>query len=316
MSFRSFKSTLKVYFTFTNKEKIPILIFLVSCIILLFLIYYFRNENDQAKFDFSKFEKEIVAFENSLTQDSLLAERKKQESNTPTVQPQIFSTGKQETALFDFNPNHLPDSLWLRLGISIRTINIIKNFENKGGHFYKKEDVKKMYTLNEKDYKRIEDCISIPEQSKTFVKDSCYDKPFHKPTYAVLNFDLNTVTLDELKSIYGIGDAKANSILKYRTMLGGYNNKEQLLEAYGIDSALYASVGNQLEIKTRNLRTININSSNEADFKHPYISKQMIPVIFNFRKMHGNFNSIEEMKKLTLVSDELYRKLAPYLRAE
>jgi DNA uptake protein ComE-like DNA-binding protein len=36
-------------------------------------------------------------------------------------------------------------------------------------------------------------------------------------------------------------------------------------------------------------------------------------VLVNYRKMHGNFKSVEEIKKLPLINDELYLKLAHYL---
>lgn len=99
-------------------------------------------------------------------------------------------------------------------------------------------------------------------------------------------------------------------------MLGGFIVKEQLLEAYGIDSALFESIEKHLEIKTLNLVTINLNSAFEPQLRHPYISRQLASLIVNYRKMHGNYKSKEEIRNIPLINDELYRKLAPYLTIE
>ncbi|MGN6181917.1 MAG: hypothetical protein ACTHNW_22235, partial [Mucilaginibacter sp.] len=48
----------------------------------------------------------------------------------------IVSDNKIANAmLFDFNPNSLPSGKWKHLGLSDREIQIIKNYEAKGGHF-------------------------------------------------------------------------------------------------------------------------------------------------------------------------------------
>lgn len=60
--------------------------------------------------------------------------------------------------------------------------------------------------------------------------------------------NLNTATYDELVSIKGIGDVKANAILEYRDHLGKYTSVEQIKEIYGIDEAFYKSVAEYLTV--------------------------------------------------------------------
>ncbi|MEP7170605.1 MAG: helix-hairpin-helix domain-containing protein [Bacteroidota bacterium] len=315
MPLRSFKNSLQEYFTFTNREKKPILVLIFLILISMGVLMYLKFKPENTKIDFSSFEKEIVAFEKQLSQDSLFAAAKKIE----TAHERNFAIKSEplyEAAVFDFNPNNLPDSLWLKLGISQRTVKTIKNYESKGGKFYKKEDVKKIYGFDEKDFARLESYIIIPAKPSAFKRDSSYEKTeatFNKPVKPIIAFDLNLVSVDELKSLYGIGDAKANSIVKYRSMLGGFFAKEQLLEAYGIDSVLYESIKIYLDVKTNYIRSLNINTAYEPELKHPYISKQLAASLVSYRKMHGNFKCIEDVKKLSLINEEIYRKLAPYL---
>lgn len=60
-------------------------------------------------------------------------------------------------------------------------------------------------------------------------------------TYYYANEDLsklNSATVEELKSISGIGETKAMAIVDYRNALGGFTSYAQLLEVDGISDKL------------------------------------------------------------------------------
>lgn len=317
MSFKNFKSYIKDYFSFTNRERRPVLILITIIILLSGGLFYLRFVKSSTTIDFSAFENEIAAFEKRLIEDSIQYAAKKKHP----VSAKNFIEHKlpaSEIFLFDFNPNNLHDTLWLRLGISEKTIRTIKNYEVKGGKFYKKEDVKKIYGFSKDDYKRLEPYIVIPEKISVSGKDSIPHsvKFLKKPEQSVIIFDLNLATAEELKTLKDIGDFRANSIIKYRNYLGGYVAKEQLLEAFGIEDSLYQEIKDRFEIKTKITRSVNINSNNEIDLKHPYISRQLAKVMISYRKMHGDFKEVNDIRKLPLVNDELFQKLLPYLSTE
>ena len=54
--------------------------------------------------------------------------------------------------------------------------------------------------------------------------------------------NLNTCTYEDLISIEGIGDTKAQAILEYRDYLGGYTNVSQLKDIKGIGDATFAKI--------------------------------------------------------------------------
>lgn len=317
MAIKSYKYYIQEYFTFTKKEKRPILLLVGIIVLIVAVLAWLKFIPNYSRTDFKAFEREITAFEKKLTEDSIAYVESKNKKTFNNPQPAI-EIPEAKISLFNFNPNNLADSLWLKLGISEQVTKTIKNYKAKGGKFFKKEDLQKIYGFSSSDYERLESYIIIPEKKYAMQKDSASFKAEKFPIKLnhLVVFDLNSASVEDLITLQGIGDAKANSIVKYRSRLGGYLEKEQLMEAYGIDSALYDSIKFRVDVKTKNLKTININTAFEPDLKHPYISKQFATLIVNYRKMHGNYKSVEEIKKLALINDELYRKLAPYLRVD
>lgn len=60
--------------------------------------------------------------------------------------------------------------------------------------------------------------------------------------------NLNSATYDELITIEGIGDARANQILQYRDAIGGYSSVEQIKEISGIGEATYNQIAPYLTV--------------------------------------------------------------------
>ncbi len=61
--------------------------------------------------------------------------------------------------------------------------------------------------------------------------------------------NINTATKDELCTLPGIGDAKADSIINYRTDHGKFQSIEELKEINGIKDAVYNKIKDRIVIK-------------------------------------------------------------------
>lgn len=60
--------------------------------------------------------------------------------------------------------------------------------------------------------------------------------------------NLNTCTAQELISLDGIGEKKANDIIEYREYLGGYTSVEQIKNIKGIGDSVYEKVSPYLTV--------------------------------------------------------------------
>lgn len=126
--------------------------------------------------------------------------------------------------------------------------------------------------------------------------------------------DINSADSLKLMNIKGIGPKTANQIINYRKKLGGFNNVNQLKEVYLVSDSLFKKVENQFQVISGVVKLI-INTDNpKLLISHPYINWNIANAIVNYRFQHGNYSSINKIKEIHLVNEEIYRKIAPYLK--
>ena len=65
----------------------------------------------------------------------------------PRKETAINSTAQQRGPLFYFDPNTMDSITAIRLGIPSRQVITLMRYRNKGGRFYRKEDLAKLYGL-------------------------------------------------------------------------------------------------------------------------------------------------------------------------
>ena len=237
---------------------------------------------------------------------------------------------KDETKLQAFDPNKLNFGAAKQLGLSDKTAHTIENYVQKGGKFYKKEDLKKIYALSESDYERLEPYIQIPPAntqtaqaqvpttySVGYKRDTLANKnTLRKPVKVSRPININTADTTEWQQLKGIGSGYARQIVKYRNQLGGFAHKEQIKEVYGMTNELYAQIEPYLQ-GAGSVKQININKASADEMKtHPYIKYKLADAIVKYRQQHGGYKTIDDIKNIKIVTGEAYTKLAPYLKTD
>jgi competence protein ComEA len=224
------------------------------------------------------------------------------------------SSHKKTVSLFKFNPNTLNKEGWETLGLSAKQAQSIVSYTAKGGRFYKPEDLQKMYTISPEMYKKILPYVNIPDRPLKISKNDALSekKEYAKKTPVIV--DINTADSTQLDEVKGIGGTFALRILKYRERLGGFYKKEQLLEVYGLDTNKYVEIKDQIKIGNAPLKTININTAGFNDLKRsPYLSFKQINAIIQYRRQHGNYMGVSDLKKVILLNQQVIDKITPYL---
>jgi len=208
-----------------------------------------------------------------------------------------------------FNPNGLPQTEWVRLGLTEAQAASVKRFEEKGGRFYKKEDVKKLYVVSEAFYANIEPFINIPPQNKT-VADA--KPPAEKNVREKV--DINRADSATLAGLYGITPKMAQRMLRVRETFGGFHSLEQVKDLYGFHLPNYEKLSAQAYAGPANIRPLNVNY---CTFKEllavPGMNYDAVKTIMNYREKNGSFKKTDDLVALNLAEPGLYVKIAPYL---
>lgn len=287
------KTRLKNYLSITKKEWNGLVILVVLIALVLVAPYAYQLFRKDAVTDLKDFDKAAAQLNKAGTASGFDPEKEK-----PNVVEKV-----QKTALFPFDPNSVTEIQLQQLGLTLQQAETLIHYRQKGGSFSEKEDLKKVYTISKEDYDRLAPYIYIP--------GAAYTKLMLSHGKIV---ELNTADSAMLTKLKGVGPASAVLIIRYRGRLGGFMRKEQLQEVYGIDSARYKEIGAQVSVNPGKIKKIAINTISFDQLRlFPYLNYKQGNAIIEYRREHGNYTSMEDMKNIVLLDDKILRKIEPYI---
>ncbi|GAA3965933.1 helix-hairpin-helix domain-containing protein [Mucilaginibacter dorajii] len=284
------KAYIKNYLSITKKEWNGMVVVIILMALVLAAPYVYQANRKDNTINFNAFDKAAAMLNKAKTglpDDGSPTDSKKQ-ANTP---------------LFTFNPNNLPLADWEKLGLSAQQVQVIRNYEAKGGRFYSKADVKKMYSITDVDYKRLEPYINLPASDH-----------YAKKAAPGVVIEINAADSAKLTTIRGIGPSFARRIVRYRDRIGGFYDKEQLKEVFGLDDAKYAEIKNGVAVDGKHVVKLNVNIATFDQLRRfPYLSFKQMNAILEYRNQHGDYESLADMKNIAILDDGILRKIGPYL---
>lgn len=309
----SLKQFIKDYLTFTKRDRIGAIVFVlfVACCFLLPRLLAPAPKPLALKQDTSL----LLAIDTlQQRQAEKPAYRTGDDSRAYQYEPssgQRFTNGE----LFSFDPNTATIQDWQRLGLNEKTSKTILNYVNKGGKFYKPEDLQKIWGMPEGFYERVKDYVVIASAQRNNYSRYNEDKPTvereeRKPT--VVN--INEADTSVLIALPGIGSKLSARIISFREKLGGFYSVEQIGETYGLPDSTFQKVKGRLRVDESGIRKINVNTATKDELKvHPYIRWQLANAIVEYRNQHGAFKSLEDLKNIVLIDDATFNKINHYL---
>jgi competence ComEA-like helix-hairpin-helix protein len=204
-----------------------------------------------------------------------------------------------------FDPNEYSKENWMQLGLSEKQADVVLKFTQRG--IRSNEELKKIFVIPDEVFDLIEDSTFYPKKTNTFEGSESREAK----TVTIVN--LNIASLEELKSLPGIGDFYAEKIIEHRDKLGGFVEKYQLLELWKFGNERYDKIKERISV----LGTVDKININEADFealnKHPYISYKVANSIVKMRNVHGAYTQVDQILRSVLIDEELFAKIQPYL---
>ncbi|MBK7588910.1 MAG: helix-hairpin-helix domain-containing protein [Bacteroidetes bacterium] len=276
---------LKDFFTFTKNQSRAIAILLIAIFlsltlyVLMPMIYKVNHENTADEL------KKMIA------QIKLDETSEKHQISTPLTP-------------FPFDPNSLDSLGFVKLGLRSKLIHTLLNYRNKGGRFYNKESVKRIYGMQDTEYVQLAPFIKIENENQ-----------FEKYKKDVMIVELNTADTSQLIQLKGIGSKLSMNIVQYRSQLGGFVHVNQLKEVYGISKETFAMIKPSIKVNNAHIQKINLNAATLYEInKHPYLKGEIANAIVEYRKkQHYHIANIQQLKEIELINEEIFRKIAPYI---
>lgn len=242
---------------------------------------------------------------------------------------------------FPFDPNTADSATFVALGLAPRVAKAIIHYRAAGGVFRTPDDLARIYTLPDSDFRRLRPYIKIrtsgnhrnpnaqwstfnalrngqsaPRNQNGFGAQSANGQRsmlnaqrsmFNTQRFPIV---LSSADTTELKRIPGIGSYYSAKIVRYRERLGGFVSLSQLSEIHGLPGGLER----WLVLGDSTVRRLPVNSATFGQLlRHPYLNFEQVSAIMNYRKSYGPLRDLTDLATYSAFSDTDFARLRPYI---
>jgi len=302
------KNKLKDFFNYSSSERkgsIALIVLLILVLSGYWLIDVFKISSKVDYVNLSEEIKSLTKIDNSLHQEV------------------------KGIQYFEFNPNEINEESWMLLGFSEKQTQSIVKYREKGGYFYKKEDLKRLYVVDDSLYILLEPYIVLEGKSKpksNYSANKCYFVKLTKDTVPVYEgfSELAKVVCNKKNGVYsyytgGFSSVERAKEVQLEAVSLGFNTTEVKLLSCDFGFVINKSKtdnkykknefgkGNTTSLKSElNNFKVKINAADTAGFKSlkgigPYYSIKIV----KYRKALGGFTSVEQLKEVYGILPEM-----------
>ena len=297
---------IKSHFKFNKQERSGIffLLFIIVFLQVAYFIYgYYSSDNSKSSF---AHDLETQAKIDALKKEALQ---------------------KDVVKIYPFNPNFITDYKGYTLGMSVEEIDRLHAFRSQDKFANSVEEFQKVTLISDSLLGVISSYFKFPEWTKKsntsdIGKRNSLDTSSYSSQSLIKNFsnevlvkDLNQVTAEELKSVYGIGEKLSVRIVKFRDRLGGFLINEQLYDVYALEQETANRVLSRFKVFNKpEVQKININTNSAYEISSlVYIKYALAKEIVVYREVNGNFKSLNELVNIPNFPTEKIDRIALYL---
>ncbi len=295
------KQLFRDFFSFSSMERKGIVLLILIIMIITGLNYHIAHRSPAAPADEnSRLISELRTFERQLSL--------KNDSEVP--HPVILQEAPADLAgLFPFDPNEVSAEDLRHFGLSSKVAGTLIRYRERGGKFYRKEDLLKIYGMDHEVYARLSPYVKIK-------KDTGYQARVITagPVDRDILININLADSDDFERLPGIGPVLARRITRYRSLLGGFYDIFQLREVYGLTDSVFRGLSARFYADTVFIRKLNLNDAGEGELaKHPYIGRYTARGIILYRSKAKHIMDFNELILNGLIKPEDLEKVRKYL---
>lgn len=225
-----------------DKKKVGIFIILVMVIISAVVIYCFSGFKELKKNDTESIfvEDQSCIEQNNSNEDN--KNLKNEDSDNSTNSNMIDRSNKKEkTITVEIKGEVKKPDVY-----TLKEDSIVKDLIEKAGGLTENADIgninrakqlqnhELIYICNKNEETNISEDKNVEQSSANTQKDS--------------KVNINLATVEDFKTIKGIGEAKANSIVEYREKNGGFNSIEDVKNVDGIGEKMFEKIKDRLTV--------------------------------------------------------------------
>lgn len=193
----------------------------------------------------------------------------------------------QSMPLFYFDPNTIDSITAIRLGIPSRQVTTLMRYRNKGGRFYDKEDIAKLYGLKKELVAQLIPYVTIKNFKKNIDRNGLVKQDVIK-NLNEWSIDINIADEKQWAAKTKLTPAIIQNIIRYRNYLGGFTNSNQMKKVYGLGDANYYLLKSHLKLGKLNNTKPNASTMSFESWKAlGLFQDREIVKILRIRKENG-----------------------------
>ncbi|MFZ4927703.1 hypothetical protein [Chryseobacterium sp. Mn2064] len=183
--------------------------------------------------------------------------------------------GKAKIQYHYFDPNQLDKEGWMMFGFSEKQANTIVNYRDRNlkGSFKNLEELEKCFVISSEKFQEMKPYIKL-----NTVSTKREDIKQEKTDFSKI--DLNAVTFKQLIE-FGLDERSAGSMIGFRKKLGGFVNKQQILDTYNIDKEIVQKLISMAPLDPSGVPKYTLTEAPEEWLKnHPYFKYSADKIIY------------------------------------
>ncbi|MDC0176722.1 helix-hairpin-helix domain-containing protein [Polaribacter sp.] len=210
--------------------------------------------------------------------------------------------------------------------MSLQEIDRLLAFRKMNKFINSKDEFQNITKISDSLLNRISPYFKFPDwvvkrnqKSNSNVIPMAVEKSYNtKSKYNLSTTDINKATVEDFKTISGIGAAFSERIIKYRSKLQGFSFESQLYEVWGLEKEVVEKVLATFKIFEKPyIKKTNVNTLTFKELlKNPYIDYELCKKIFDYKDEVAELQNILELKKIKGFPLDKYDRIVLYLMAE